>query len=113
MAVTDLFARRATLRRSARLLSEFRYEQSDPARFYGAVAADTADMVTDLWQASSGDRPAGRTVVDVGGGPGTTRRRGAARARLRQQGHVSRLRRPRGRLRRRGRGPAANVEKEA
>ncbi len=70
MAVTDLFARRATLRRSARLLHEFRYEQSDPARFYGALAADTADMVTDLWQASSGDRPAGRTVVDVGGGPG-------------------------------------------
>lgn len=70
MAVTDLFARRATLRRSARLLSEFRYEQSDPARFYGALAADTADMVTDLWQASTASRPAGHTVVDVGGGPG-------------------------------------------
>ena len=51
MAVTDVFARRATLRRSVRLLSEFRYEQADPARFYGALAADTAAMVGDLWQA--------------------------------------------------------------
>jgi len=66
--VTDLFAQHATLGRSVRLLSEFRFEQSDPARFYGALAADTAGMVTDLWRASS-DTPAG-TVVDVGGGPG-------------------------------------------
>ena len=42
MAVTDLFARRATLSRSLRLLREFRYEQPDPARFYGALAEDTA-----------------------------------------------------------------------
>ncbi len=70
MAVTDLFARRATLGRSTRLLSEFRYEQSDPARFYGALAADTADMVTDLWHGSHGDTPGGRMLVDVGGGPG-------------------------------------------
>ncbi|MCV7344793.1 class I SAM-dependent methyltransferase [Mycolicibacterium rhodesiae] len=69
MAVTDLFARRATLGRSTRLLSEFRYEQSDPARFYGALATDTADMVTDLWQAANGP-VAGHTLVDVGGGPG-------------------------------------------
>ena len=65
MAATDLFAQRATLRRSVRLLSEFRYEQSDPARFYGALAEDTVAMVGDLW----GARPAG-TVLDVGGGPG-------------------------------------------
>ena len=65
MAVTDLFAQRATLARSVRLLSEFRYEQSDPARFYGALAADTAVMVSDLW----GSRTPG-TLVDVGGGPG-------------------------------------------
>ena len=70
MAVTDLFARRATLTRSVRLLSEFRYEQSDPARFYGALAADTAAMVNDLWRATHGEAPAGRTVLDVGGGPG-------------------------------------------
>lgn len=70
MAVTDLFARRATLARSVRLLSQFRYEQSDPARFYGALAADTAAMVSDLWRAAHADSPAGRTLLDVGGGPG-------------------------------------------
>lgn len=70
MAATDLFARRATLCRSVRLLSEFRYEQSDPARFYGTLATDTADMVSDLWQGIHGQRPAGRTLLDVGGGPG-------------------------------------------
>lgn len=70
MAVTDLFARRATLARSVRLLSEFRYEQSDPARFYGALAADTVAMVSDLWRAAHADSPAGRTLLDVGGGPG-------------------------------------------
>ena len=41
MAATDLLARRATLSRSLRLLAGFRFEQSDPDRFYGAVAADT------------------------------------------------------------------------
>ena len=70
MRVTDLFAGRATLGRSARLLAEFRYEQRDPDRFYGALAADTAAMVTDLWRAGHGGGPAGHTVVDVGGGPG-------------------------------------------
>ncbi|CDO86511.1 SAM-dependent methyltransferase [Mycobacterium triplex] len=70
MAVTDLFARRATLARSVRLLSEFRYEQPDPARFYGALATDTAAMVADLWLAARGEPPAGRTLLDVGGGPG-------------------------------------------
>lgn len=70
MAVTDVFARRATLARSVRLLSEFRYEQSDPARFYGALAADTAAMVGDLWLAARGEPAAGRTLLDIGGGPG-------------------------------------------
>ncbi|MGE2717168.1 class I SAM-dependent methyltransferase [Mycolicibacterium litorale] len=70
MAATDLFARRATLTRSVRLLSEFRYEQSDPARFYGALADDTAAMVADLWQGATRRSPSGRTVLDVGGGPG-------------------------------------------
>ncbi len=67
---TRVFARRATLARSVRLLSQFRYEQSDPDRFYGALAADTAAMVGDLWRAAHGDSPAGRTLLDVGGGPG-------------------------------------------
>lgn len=70
MRPTRDFARRATLRRSVRLLSAFRFEQSDPARFYGALAADTADMVADLWTAATGSPAAGRTVLDIGGGPG-------------------------------------------
>lgn len=67
--VTDLLARRATLARSTRLLGEFRYEQTDPARFYGALAEDTAAMVNDLWAARHEQRP-GITVLDIGGGPG-------------------------------------------
>jgi SAM-dependent methyltransferase len=70
VAVTDLFAQRATLRRSVRLLSEFRYEQPDPARFYRTLATDTAAMVSDLWRSTHGESPAGRTLLDVGGGPG-------------------------------------------
>jgi SAM-dependent methyltransferase len=70
VAATDLFARRAKLRRSVRLLSEFRHERSDPARFYGALATDTAALVTDLWRGTHGEDPAGRTLLDVGGGPG-------------------------------------------
>ncbi len=58
-------ARRATLRRSVDLLSSFKYEQTDPARFYGLVADDTAALITDLY----GD-VTGATVLDVGGGPG-------------------------------------------
>ena len=65
-----LFARRATLSRSLQLLGQFRYEQRDPARFYGALAEDTAAMVTDLWRDFDGTSPAGRAVLDVGGGPG-------------------------------------------
>jgi SAM-dependent methyltransferase len=70
VAVTDVFARRATLARSLRLLSEFRFEQSQPDRFYGALAADTAAMVGDLWLGIHGEPAVGRTVLDVGGGPG-------------------------------------------
>jgi SAM-dependent methyltransferase len=70
VAVTDLFAQRATLRRSVRLLSAFRDEQPDPGRFYGALATDTVAMVSDLWRSAHGESPAGRTLLDVGGGPG-------------------------------------------
>jgi SAM-dependent methyltransferase len=72
MHVTDAFARRATLGRSVRLLGEFRFEQTQPARFYGGLAADTETMVTHLWSASQPDHQdqGGRTVLDVGGGPG-------------------------------------------
>jgi SAM-dependent methyltransferase len=70
VAVTEVFARRATLRRSVRLLSSFRYEQAEPPRFYGPLAADTVHLVSDLWQGIHGERPVGRRVLDVGGGPG-------------------------------------------
>jgi SAM-dependent methyltransferase len=70
VAVTDVFARRATLARSVRLLSEFRYERQDPARFYRTLAADTAAMVGDLWAGTHGEPLVGRTLLDVGGGPG-------------------------------------------
>jgi SAM-dependent methyltransferase len=70
MAALDLLARRATLARSVRLLGEFRFEQGDPARFYGALAEDTAAMTVELWCAATGTSPHGRTVLDVGGGPG-------------------------------------------
>jgi SAM-dependent methyltransferase len=64
---TDPFAGQATLARSVRLLSAFRFEQSDPARFYGALADDTVGMVTALL---GDDDPTGRTLLDIGGGPG-------------------------------------------
>lgn len=70
MSATDRFARRATLSRSLRLLGEFRFEQRTPARFYGAIADDTAAMVTDIWRAATGTSPAGHTLLDIGGGPG-------------------------------------------
>ena len=47
-----------------RLLREFRYEQPDPARFYGAIAADS---VAQLSQYAELD---GAAFLDVGGGPG-------------------------------------------
>jgi SAM-dependent methyltransferase len=55
---------RAGLSRSARLLLAFRTEQSDPSGFYTLVAADAVAQLgqyTDL---------RGKTVIDVGGGPG-------------------------------------------
>lgn len=70
MSVTDLFAKRATLARSVRLLGEFRFEQRDPARFYGALADDTVTLVASLWASLHGTAPTGRTLLDVGGGPG-------------------------------------------
>ncbi|TPG29600.1 class I SAM-dependent methyltransferase [Mycolicibacterium hodleri] len=70
MSVTDLFAGQATLARSVRLLGEFRFEQTDPPRFYGALADDTVALVTALWTALHGVGPGGRTLLDVGGGPG-------------------------------------------
>jgi SAM-dependent methyltransferase len=63
---TSRLRRRATLPRSVSLLSDFRFEQSEPARFYGALARDTVELVSDLaW-----DSLDGALVLDVGGGPG-------------------------------------------
>ena len=70
MRPTHVFAERATLRRSVRLLGQFRYEQRQPDRFYGALAADTAALVDDLWRGIHGESAAGRLLLDVGGGPG-------------------------------------------
>ena len=52
------------MRRSVRLLNEFRYEQPDPARFYTAIAEDS------VGQLSTYADLAGATLLDVGGGPG-------------------------------------------
>lgn len=68
--ITARFARRATLARALRLLGEFRHEQTDPDRFYGALADDTVALVTDVWQGTHGGTAAGRRLLDVGGGPG-------------------------------------------
>ncbi|QNQ91184.1 methyltransferase domain-containing protein [Corynebacterium poyangense] len=64
----------ATLRRSWKLLSAFRYEQSEPDRFYQPLAADTAQLIEDV----VGDLRH-KTVLDIGGGPGYFHREFAAR----------------------------------
>jgi len=68
--VTRLFARRATLRRSVGLLGSFRFEQTEPEKFYGGLARDTVDLIGDLYTGLTGADLTGTTVVDVGGGPG-------------------------------------------
>jgi len=52
------------LARSLRLLREFRVEQTDPARFYSAIAEDSVAHLSQYADLR------GRTVLDVGGGPG-------------------------------------------
>ena len=60
----DVPAFRPTLGRSIRLFREFRYEQPDPARFYTALADDSARQLARYVDLD------GRTMLDVGGGPG-------------------------------------------
>jgi SAM-dependent methyltransferase len=55
---------RPTLRRSVRLFRLFLVEQTRPADFYSAIAADAVRQLGD-WVMLSGAR-----VLDVGGGPG-------------------------------------------
>ena len=64
---------RATWRRSVHLLQEFRLEQTDPARFYGALAADSAAQLAEVCDLD------GALMLDVGGGPGYFRDAFAAR----------------------------------
>jgi SAM-dependent methyltransferase len=55
---------KATLRRSVRLFREFGHEQDDPARFYTALAEDSADQLSTYVPLD------GAVLLDVGGGPG-------------------------------------------
>lgn len=53
-AVTRIFGRRATLKRSFGLLSDFRHEQSAPDIFYGALARDSVELISDLHEGHTG-----------------------------------------------------------
>ena len=55
---------RLTLGRSVALFRAFRVEQTDPARFYGALADDSVALLR-RWLPL-----AGAAVLDIGGGPG-------------------------------------------
>jgi arabinofuranan 3-O-arabinosyltransferase len=59
---------RPDTRRSLALLRAFRHEQDDPDRFYGELSRDSVSQLRQ-WVALQG-----KTVVDVGGGPGYFRR---------------------------------------
>lgn len=61
---SEQYPARAGLRRSIELFRAFRVEQTDPARFYRALAHDSVAMV------SGHMRLDGASVLDVGGGPG-------------------------------------------
>jgi SAM-dependent methyltransferase len=54
----------ATLARSVRLFRAFLVEQTDPDRFYQLLAADSVRQLSRYVD------PAGRAILDVGGGPG-------------------------------------------
>jgi SAM-dependent methyltransferase len=54
----------ATFGRARELFSDFRVEQSDPDRFYGAMAADSVRQMSCLMDLENAH------VLDVGGGPG-------------------------------------------
>lgn len=62
--VTDPRPWKADVRRSLALLRSFRYEQSDPDRFYHHLGADSVEHVGQYVQID------GSVVLDVGGGPG-------------------------------------------
>jgi SAM-dependent methyltransferase len=62
--MSDVLPPLGSLARSRALLKAFSYEQCDPERFYSLLAADSARQVAHYVPL------AGRTLLDVGGGPG-------------------------------------------
>lgn len=63
-------ARRATLSRSFGLLNYFRYEQTQPDRFYSHLARDTRELIEALHADINHAPLSGLRILDVGGGPG-------------------------------------------
>ncbi|KAB1503234.1 class I SAM-dependent methyltransferase [Corynebacterium sp. 320] len=62
--------KRATLRRAWGLLSDFKYEQTNPDIFYGHLAEDTVGLIKALYAGATGSALAHTRILDVGGGPG-------------------------------------------
>lgn len=62
--------RLATLSRSWSLLRALRHEQTTPELFYRPLAEDTAALLDALSLDLTGSGLSGRSVLDVGGGPG-------------------------------------------
>lgn len=62
--------RMSTLKRSVRLLRLFTYEKLRPRVFYSALARDTYALIDALARDLTGEAIAGKSVLDVGGGPG-------------------------------------------
>lgn len=61
---TSIVSTRRTLRRSFELLSAFRFEQTEPDRFYDLIASDAVAVLGEHLSF------AGALVIDVGGGAG-------------------------------------------
>lgn len=61
---TEVVRVRPTLRRSVELFQGFRREQSDPDYFYQLLAADSVQQLSGYVDLD------GKTILDVGGGPG-------------------------------------------
>jgi SAM-dependent methyltransferase len=55
---------KTSIRRSVRLFRAFLKEQTDPDHFYQILAADSVDQISEYVPLN------GRTILDVGGGPG-------------------------------------------
>lgn len=60
------------------MLASFRYEQADPARFYGPLADDSVSLIADFYADHTARDLAESSIVDVGAGPGYFERAFAA-----------------------------------